>query len=677
MVGLTPEHEPEQASKQLGDREGTPTGPITLSVHTLQLEPPLLRELKQTKQHVWISIDPFGRAHELEVRLRSSRLRPASLDPVLLDVHELLPLSPGTPLWEPMCEALNSVEEQDSDVYFVLKAGLNAEHPDEVIHVTAPGLSTPVDAVMAAAIDDEQELGLAHVNLKDLLKREHEPTNQAIDVLDRHGKRVASISVTLTALASLRYARGAILEQMRSGKAAARAAIAKALKELHASRVAQEAAWAKAQKGSADKIEKEEVAKQEELAAARRAKEEAVARVVKAAIEARVTSSARAAAKLKEASVVAKLKKALREWPRIEGVAVTPAPESAGGDDVFISPPDLVVAKVDEKLTPRSRRNRIPREEVGKVKTARTPAGPFANSAFSRIAEKSAEQSAKTSAIPGAESQPSRLVSRLGQGNRAHTELEARWQLWQKANSSWLQEREDLLSIVRRRREGAHLMRNAISMESGTPSTPAAPSPQEDAEVWTMGQAPKMGHPLHSPGWHAVLDRRCGPTGQLLFYNEETEELLTTMPGAAAVEQKRLLAAEFARTRGDLEGFLAGAAQAQTSALLQKIERLEQMQRDRIRSDRLRFELEQDVRSSGVEGGWNGYNALVQGVKRAARSHPLGNRQKVQTAEVTRMEYERYVALQSLWQYMYCGLCLMCVTVVVLLLASVHIARRL
>lgn len=178
-------------------------------------------------------------------------------------------------------------------------------------------------------------------------------------------------------------------------------------------------------------------------------------------------------------------------------------------------------------------------------------------------------------------------------------------------------------------------------------------------------------------GWHAVLDRRCGPTGQLLFYNEETEELLTTMPGAAAVEQKRLLAAEFARTRGDLEGFLAGAAQAQTSALLQKIERLEQMQRDRIRSDRLRFELEQDVRSSGVEGGWNGYNALVQGVKRAARSHPLGNRQKVQTAEVTRMEYERYVALQSLWQYMYCGLCLMCVTVVVLLLASVHIARRL
>ena len=178
-------------------------------------------------------------------------------------------------------------------------------------------------------------------------------------------------------------------------------------------------------------------------------------------------------------------------------------------------------------------------------------------------------------------------------------------------------------------------------------------------------------------GWHAVLDRRCGPTGQLLFYNEETEELLTTMPGAAAAEQKRLLAAEFARTRGDLEGFLAGAAQAQTSALLQKIERLEQMQRDRNRTDRLRFELEQDVRSSGVEGGWNGYNALVQGVKRAARSHPLGNRQKVQTAEVTRMEYERYVALHSMWQYMYCGLCLMCVTVVVLLLASVNIARRL
>ena len=214
---------PEQASKQLGDRERIPTGPITLSVHTLQLELPLLRELKQTKQHVWISIDPFGRAHELEVRLRSTRLRPASLDPVLLDVHELLPLLPGKPLWEPVCEALCSVAEQDSDVYFVLKAGLNSEHPDEVLHVTAPGLITPVNTVMAAAIDDEQELGMAHVNLKDLLKREHEPTCEAIDVLDRHGKRVASISITLTALASLRYALGATLERCleRSGKAAA------------------------------------------------------------------------------------------------------------------------------------------------------------------------------------------------------------------------------------------------------------------------------------------------------------------------------------------------------------------------------------------------------------------------------------------------------------------------
>ena len=494
-----------------------------------------------------------------------------------------------------------------------------------------------------------------------------------------------------------------------------RAAIAKALKELHASRVAQEAAWARAQKGSADKIEKEEAAKQEELAAVRRAKEEAVARVVKAAIEARVTSSARAAAKLKEAGVVAKLKKALREWPRIEGVAATPAPESAAGDDAFISPPDLVVAtddknddkkptdsshaspvvaKDDKKPTPRSRRNRIPREEVGEERTAahtgkedgeertaaqtgkedgeemtagqtvamsvvqsvaqsvalmvlstklelpakpvrassarpsprqlgvgrvrhgsppdeepnqhairgvgrvrprqslqshtlgdetdvlfgadgfpmerrwnrtppssdgftlfgsdpisvrrwpdpraRTPAGPFANSAFSRIAEKSAEQSVKLSAIPGAESQqPSRLVSRLVQDNRAHTEREARWQLWQKANSSWLHDREELLSIVRRRREGTHLMRNAISMQSedreillwaastpaacnqdaismqsGAPSTPAAPPSPEDAEMWTIGQAPKMGPPigrspasprirLSSPGLHA------------------------------------------------------------------------------------------------------------------------------------------------------------------------------
>ena len=187
--------------------------------------------------------------------------------------------------------------------------------------------------------------------------------------------------------------------------------------------------------------------------------------------------------------------------------------------------------------------------------------------------------------------------------------------------------------------------------------------------------------PALPEGWHAVMDRRCGPTGQLLFYNEETEQLTATAPGAAANEspgalqhwrptQKNPLAAEFERTRSDLEGFLAGGACK--SALQQKLERVEQMQLNRSRTQ-LRSDEDEDVGSNGPQDGWNGYNAVVRAVKRVARDHPLGTRQKVQTAEATRIDIERYTASQSLWQCLYCGACLMCVGAMVFVLTSVHV----
>ena len=137
-------------------------------MHTLQVEPLLLRQVQQARQHVWVSIDPLGLADELNLRLRSRRLRLASTDPVFLGVQELLPIEPGEPLWEPVCEALRSVEEQDSDVYFVLKAGLGPEHPDE-LDDTAEGPGLQVGAAVgalraaAAADDSEEELGTARM----------------------------------------------------------------------------------------------------------------------------------------------------------------------------------------------------------------------------------------------------------------------------------------------------------------------------------------------------------------------------------------------------------------------------------------------------------------------------------------------------------------------------------
>ena len=50
-------------------------------------------------------------------------------------------------------EALRSEEEQDSDVYFVIKAAEPAEHPDD-------------EGFAGADDDDGSELGTAHVNLE-------------------------------------------------------------------------------------------------------------------------------------------------------------------------------------------------------------------------------------------------------------------------------------------------------------------------------------------------------------------------------------------------------------------------------------------------------------------------------------------------------------------------------
>ena len=166
----SPVAEPQQFSGAAISTEPLPD--IALSVHTLQVEPLLLRQVQQARQHVWVSIDPLGLADELNLRLRSRRFRLASTDPVFLGVQELLPIEPGEPLWEPVCEALRSVEEQDSDMYFVLKAGLNAEHPDELddtaegpgLHVGA-ALGAAVGALRAAAAadDSEEELGTARM----------------------------------------------------------------------------------------------------------------------------------------------------------------------------------------------------------------------------------------------------------------------------------------------------------------------------------------------------------------------------------------------------------------------------------------------------------------------------------------------------------------------------------
>ena len=48
------------------------------------------------------------------------------------------------------------------------------------------------------------------------------------------------------------------------------------------------------------------------------------------------------------------------------------------------------------------------------------------------------------------------------------------------------------------------------------------------------GEPLDMPAPPMPPGWHAVLDRRRGPRGQLLYYNEDTDVTTPIMPGSEA-----------------------------------------------------------------------------------------------------------------------------------------------
>ena len=103
---------------------------VTFTVHGLELEEGVLRNLQnQRKSHVWVTVDPLGKEYELGLNLRSRRMR-AIHSRVGLSLHGRMPVEPSEPIWEHILEALRSEDEQDSDVYFVIRAAEAPDHPD-------------------------------------------------------------------------------------------------------------------------------------------------------------------------------------------------------------------------------------------------------------------------------------------------------------------------------------------------------------------------------------------------------------------------------------------------------------------------------------------------------------------------------------------------------------------
>jgi len=136
---------------------------------------------------LWMEVDVFG-LHEEGLVAVSNKCRPMHAE-VPLKIDQRFIAEPEWPLWKPLREALETDEEQDSDVYFVLRGSREDG---------------------GAAGGGGVELGTAHVNLEQLQKRGHEPVHERLSVLDAQERKVASLVVSVRALEALRWvARGA------------------------------------------------------------------------------------------------------------------------------------------------------------------------------------------------------------------------------------------------------------------------------------------------------------------------------------------------------------------------------------------------------------------------------------------------------------------------------------
>jgi hypothetical protein len=139
------------------------------------------RALEGTHSSVRIEIDFLASVKDNW----SSQPKPVPADgsgKVRLEESWNVPLGQGEPALAAVRAALASVEEQDSDVYFILfGAGAGA----------------------GARKGQEKELGTAHVNLEAMVKRGADVSRARLPVLDPQRRRVAWLTVSVEALEAL------------------------------------------------------------------------------------------------------------------------------------------------------------------------------------------------------------------------------------------------------------------------------------------------------------------------------------------------------------------------------------------------------------------------------------------------------------------------------------------
>lgn len=202
---------------------------LVFTVHEVHLEEATLRRVqRERKPHLWVSVDPLGLADELGLGELCSRRVRAVHPTVGVSLQARVPVEPTEMIWAPIIEALRSEEEQDSDVYFVLKAGEAPDHSD-------PGDGS---GATAGGGSDERgclELGAAHVNLEELLRRGHEPQRERLPIYAEDGVTSPGwLSVSVRSLSAMRFARA----RMSAGDGGSRLGISVAIDDLHLSATA-------------------------------------------------------------------------------------------------------------------------------------------------------------------------------------------------------------------------------------------------------------------------------------------------------------------------------------------------------------------------------------------------------------------------------------------------------
>ena len=109
----------------------SPLPDLRIEVHECELDGPLLARAQRERLHCWAEVDLLGLG---ELSLRSARVAvPAQQGRVGVALRESVPVEPDEAIWAPLREALASEDEQDSDVYFVVRLASGIEHePEEV-----------------------------------------------------------------------------------------------------------------------------------------------------------------------------------------------------------------------------------------------------------------------------------------------------------------------------------------------------------------------------------------------------------------------------------------------------------------------------------------------------------------------------------------------------------------